>query len=181
MAMVVRKARISDAEAIAKVHVQSWRETYPGIVSEEYLKRLSVKDREAAWSKNLEDQSERFNFVAENTSVGVVGFSSGGPLRGEAQSFAPALPENAKAAYDGEFYAIYLLKAFQKSGSGRALFEAVVKELKQRGFKSMLVWVLKDNPACAFYEAMGGRLLGQTKITIDKELDELAYGWESLG
>ena len=46
----------------------------------------------------------------------------------------------------------------------------------------MILWVLKDNlKARAFYEAMGGVLIGEKMITIGgAELLEVAYGWPDL-
>ena len=42
----------------------------------------------------------------------------------------------------------------------------------------MLVWVLEDNPACKFYEALGGRRIQSKNIEMrGSTLIELAYGW----
>jgi GNAT superfamily N-acetyltransferase len=91
-----------------------------------------------------------------------------------------SFPSQLKSAYDGEFYAAYLLRAFQRRGIGRAMFEGVKSGLKGRGFGSMLVWVLAENPAVHFYQAMGGIEAGRSKITIDRELENIAYGWEKI-
>jgi hypothetical protein len=41
----------------------------------------------------------------------------------------------------------------------------------------MLIWVLKGNPACKFYEAMGGVQVGRKPLEISgAQLEELAYG-----
>jgi hypothetical protein len=40
-----------DAEAIARVHVDSWRTTYQGILPDEVLAGLSVERRRAFWAK----------------------------------------------------------------------------------------------------------------------------------
>lgn len=39
--MILREARLDDASAIARVHVDTWLSTYRGIVPEEYLSKLS--------------------------------------------------------------------------------------------------------------------------------------------
>lgn len=39
--MHIRKAAVEDAAAIAKVHVDSWRTTYKGIMPSDYLNSLS--------------------------------------------------------------------------------------------------------------------------------------------
>jgi len=178
----LREARLEDAEGMARVHLQSWREAYAGIIPDEILKNLDLAERVKGWKNQLGPSYEgaRFNFVAEDPSQGIVGFSSGGPLR---QDFGKEMkfPEDLKGVSDGEFYAIYLLKSHQGKGSGKKLFDCVVDGLKARGFRSMMVWVLKENmPARKFYEARGGVAIGKAVITIGRQLDQIAYGWKKL-
>lgn len=180
--MILRLARFEDAESMAAVHLQSWREAYVGIISDEILKNLNMAERVQGWKDQLGSgyEGSRFNFVAEDPKLGVVGFSSGGPLR-ENWGKDMKLPEALKNASDGEFYAIYLLKSHQGRGIGKGLYDRVAGKLKENGFKSMLVWVLKDNaPARKFYEKMGGHEIGAAKITIGRELDQVAYVWKKI-
>jgi hypothetical protein len=46
----------------------------------------------------------------------------------------------------------------------------------------MIIWALKENRrARAFYEAMGGVLVGEKTITIGgAELADVAYGWPDI-
>ena len=44
----LRKARVADAIAIGAVHVAAWRSTYPGILPDAYLAKMSVS-RQAAY------------------------------------------------------------------------------------------------------------------------------------
>ena len=46
--IAIRRARPADAMAIAAVHVAAWRSTYPGILPDSYLAKLSVS-RQAAY------------------------------------------------------------------------------------------------------------------------------------
>lgn len=179
----LRPATLADAPQIARVHTQSWRETYAQILSADYLAKLSVADSEKRWRQNLSQAQPagRFNLAAEDAQGGIVGFCSGGPFRADWDVPSdPDLMKRLAQAYDAEFYAAYILKPHQAQGLGRRMFQAVTAELRARGFKSMLVWVLKENPACAYYEKMGGKLIGQTQIVIEKPLDSLCYGWEKL-
>ena len=42
----------------------------------------------------------------------------------------------------------------------------------------MLVWVLADNPACRFYEMLGGQKVNKKEIEMKgTKLIEIAYGW----
>ncbi|MER3443492.1 MAG: GNAT family N-acetyltransferase, partial [Meiothermus sp.] len=78
--MTVRPARPDDAPAIARVHVDSWRETYAGIVPNEFLAGLSYERREQMWRSGLEHPGWKGGlFVAEDPEHRVVGFVAGGP------------------------------------------------------------------------------------------------------
>ena len=56
--MKIRKALISDIKQIARVHVDSWRTAYKGIMSDEYLDNLSCDNRERNWKKRLFENKE---------------------------------------------------------------------------------------------------------------------------
>ena len=66
--------------------------------------------------------------------------------------------------YQGELNAIYILESHQRKGIGRELARIVAKRLSQIEIHSMLVWVLADNPACCFYEKLGGKKVNQKEI-----------------
>jgi ribosomal protein S18 acetylase RimI-like enzyme len=168
--MRVREASIEDAEGIAKVHVNSWRSTYKGIISESYLSSLSVESRMKSWLWTFENQGEHEKlFVAEDMEGKIVGFSNGGRSR------------NGEFIHDGELYAIYLLREYQRIGVGKILFNSVVESLKNNGYSSMMLWVLRDNPSVRFYKLQGGQTVGQKIISIGSDsLVELAIGWDNI-
>jgi GNAT superfamily N-acetyltransferase len=171
MPINIRKAVPSDSPGIARVHVASWRTSYKGLMSEEFLQNLSVERREQAWHVVLTTpEHPAFLYVAEDEGGEIIGFVSGRPER-----------EN-DTRYTGEVGAIYLLKQAQGQGTGRRLMQAAGRELVQRGHTAMLLWVLKDNIAARkFYEALGGKYLREKPIEIGNEtLLEVAYGWDDL-
>lgn len=169
---VIRPATIADAEAIARVHVESWRTTYTGKLPQSYIDQLTVERRTAYWTASLQREgSQRGTFVACDEWGQVVGFVGCGPLRGEI------------GAYDGEIYVIYLLESAQGLGYGRALVSEAATHLTALGFESMLLWVLQDNPnARGFYARLGGIDLGivRTEEVHGVSVNEMAYGWLSL-
>lgn len=168
--MLIREARVEDAPGIAHVHVESWRTTYRAIVPADYLAGLSVEERQAMWADTLHSPgSGTCRFVAEDASGTLVGFATGGPTR------------DADTPYDSELYAIYLLESAQGHGIGRMLAGAVAERLAQAGSRSMLVWALADNPACGFYEAMGGQKVLEREVEIGgARLPEVGYGWTDI-
>ena len=167
MSVLIRKALVYDAQAIAKVHVDSWRTAYASILSSEFLASLSYEQRQKMWSSILSSpEGQSFVYVAESPDRQVVGFACAGPRR------------EGDKVYHGEIYALYLLQNYQRQGLGRQLFRAAVAELNRREMTSLLIWVLAANPARAFYEAMGGKYLSEKDIEIGgQRLIEVAYGW----
>jgi ribosomal protein S18 acetylase RimI-like enzyme len=166
----IRKATLADASAIATVHVAAWKEAYRGIVADEFLDNLSIQRRTEQWTNSLSNEAHPYHhaFVAEVNGQ-VVGFSNFG------------VAQIKDTGFDGELFAIYILKAAHKMGVGRMLVQAVVNGIRDMGGKSMMVWVLKDNPASGFYEKLGGEYLYEKPIDIGNEtLMESAYGWRSL-
>ncbi len=171
--MSVRPATMQDIPQIARVHVDSWRSTYSGVLSDDFLVAMSYEDFEARWHSWLEDEvgAHGIFYVAELPAGNIVGFASGGPRQ----------EESSYPDYEGELYTAYLLRQHQRRGLGRRLLQAVARRLLDDDKRSILAWVLADNPSRAFYEAIGGRLLGSQTIEIGEAvLDEVAYGWYDL-
>jgi GNAT superfamily N-acetyltransferase len=167
---IIRKAKLEDASTIATVHVAAWKETYRGIVSDEALDNLSIQRRTEQWVNSLSDEGHAFHraFAAEMNGQ-VVGFASYGS------------PQVNDTGFDGELFALYILRAAHKRGLGRILVRAVMQAMRGIEWNSMMVWVLKDNPARGFYERLGGEYLYEKPIAIGGEtLMEAAYGWHDL-
>jgi len=168
--MHIREATVDAAPGIARVHVDTWRAAYAGIVPAEHLAGLSYERSEARWRENLaRREAGRFTLIAK-VDDNVVSFASAGPEH-------DGLP-----GYDGEVYALYVLSAFQRQGIGRTLMLAVVNRLVADGFRAMVIWALKENvKARAFYEALGSVQISEKTIMIGgAELVDVAYGWSDL-
>lgn len=161
-----RLARPQDADAIARVHVDSWRETYYGVLPDALLGEHMLAKRQDMWRGLLNSAAPQPVFVSCQDDV-IVGFAAGGAPRSE--------------TYDrpGELYAIYLLRAAQGAGLGRALFQAVADDLGARGLTPFVLWVFKDNPAGAFYRHLGGRVVGEKIANFGgRDVLESAYLFE---
>ncbi len=171
MIATIRPATLEDAQGIGKVQVDSWRSSYKGLIADAFLATLSPERRAQVWSQNLTSpHNGSFLDVAETSPGEIVGFVSAGPER------------EGDPIYKGELYAIYLYQQVQRQGLGRKLMDSVMRGLLERGFSSMLLWVLKDNlPARKFYEAVGGKSLREKPVEIGSQtLIEVAYGWKNL-
>ena len=162
----IRVATLQDAGAIARVHVESWRTTYAGIVPPEYLASLDVGQREVSWREWLPLDIDVF--VAEVDGE-VVGFVGGGAIREPVEGF------------DAELFAIYLLRDAQRRGIGMALLKRLAGSLKARGYRSMMAWVLEDNSSGEFYSRSGGVRVASKEMEVGGVmLPVVAYGWGDL-
>lgn len=190
----IRPAAVRDAAGIARVQVETWKSAYRGIVPDDYLGKLCTDQKETSWRMILSGEAQEnhptpgctadreplpvsrahaatadsFHFVAEQDGR-IVGFAVGGPER----SSDPEFP--------GELHAIYVLQEHQGRGLGRRLAGSVAYTLLDRGYRSMMVWVLRDNPWKRFYFSIGGTPVRFRTIDIGGiKLDEESYGWKDL-
>ncbi len=175
--MKVRPAIVDDAQAIAEIHVQAWRETYAGLLPKSLLDGLSV-ERRAAWWGGLLDGTNNpggtMAFIAVDARDDAVGFSSFGRQRDA---------ELGAAGFDGEFEAIYLLDRSKRRGIGRRLIATMAVAMLTRGYRGAALWVLRENdPARRFYEALGAAIVGEReeRRSGDVVMQEIAYGWPDL-
>ncbi len=168
--LTIRQAIPADASEIARVEVETWRDTYAGILPDRMLLGMSQRRQAASWTRALATGRDGQQvLVAQDSTAGVVGFGSCG------RAFASDL------AYDGEVYTLYVLPDFQGQGVGRRLLERLFGVLLRQRLRSALVWVLADNPARFFYQAMGGALIAVREETVGgRTLSELGYGWPDV-
>ena len=165
----VHAATLGDAAGIARVHVDTWRTTYRGVVRQSFLDALSYGQREDQWRAAIARPAGGVVLVAREPAGPVVAFAAGGPER------------TGRRGYDGELYALYVLEPFQRHGLGSALLTAVASALLESERHGLLAWVLARNPAVGFYARRGGQRIDERTVPIaGEELDELAFGWERL-
>lgn len=137
----VRAARVEDAAEMAQVNVQSWRETYRGLMPDEVLDDAGfVGARERFWTAILSEERFRAHRVAVAERDGeMIGIGMAGP------------PEDPEAAWAVHLYVLYVLAAEHGSGAGAALLDAVIN-----AHETAALWVADPNPrAQAFYRKHG--------------------------
>jgi GNAT superfamily N-acetyltransferase len=167
LALSLRQARPSDAADLARIYVESWQDTYAGILPHSLLAAMSIKTHTIRWQRQL--RLPGHVIVAEDRSHGVVGLASLGGAR------------DAALGFEGEVYTLYVDPAFFGRGTGRKLLHGAFAALKERKLNSCLIWSHARNNACYFYEAMGGQRVDSKTINIGGEnLEETSYGWLDL-
>lgn len=160
-------AALDDADAIARIQVETWRMTYAGILPDDLLIRMSQDRQRRMWRRML--RGGETVTVARDPKAGVIGFGSYGPNRSRRDGFS------------GEIYTLYVAPDFQGIGIGRGLLLTMFGALAGEGHDSALIWVLAENPNRFFYEALGGQRTAERDVTMwNARVRELAYGWDSI-
>jgi ribosomal protein S18 acetylase RimI-like enzyme len=162
----IRRAKPSDAAAVAETHDEGWRATYQGVIPGVELEKLITR-RGPDWWDSAIRKGSRIAILAFGEKV--AGYANYG--RNRARSLF----------YDGEIYELYLRPEYQGLGFGRRLFTSARRDLVQGGMKSLVVWALSDNePAVEFYRALGGKAVARSSERFGgRTLDKVAFAWNS--
>ena len=162
--MKIRKINIDDAGGIAKVHVDTWKACYKGIVPDNYLDSLNVEKKAKDWRAGLQKGLDE-GFVAQMEDE-IIGWVTFGKNR------------DNQSDHIFELYGLYVQPTYWGTEVGFTLFNKAIKHLKLNFPKKITLWVLEDNfRARAFYEKNGFKL-NQTQKEIeigDKILLEIQY------
>jgi len=162
----IRPASPADAPEIARIYIESWHDTYPGIVSKVLLTSMKHGSQTGRWRAAI-CQGEMV-LVAE---IGgrMAGMLSAGPARDRSLGF------------DGEVYTLYVDPAHYGEGAGRSLLAAAFARLAKQGCRSCVIWAHAQNNARFFYERMGGKLVAERTAQLAGDpVPEIAFGWASL-
>ncbi len=160
----VRRALLTDAQALSDVHRRSWLGAYRGIIPHGTLKTL-VDRRTPAWWRGA--IRSRDTVLVVEVGGAVVGYATCGPSR-------------TNRRFEGEIYEIYVDPDYQGIGLGEYLFEGCRAVLDERCHRGLIVWVLVDNePAARFYYARGGRAIAEMEERLGGvTLAKRAYTWD---
>ncbi len=140
----VRDALRNDAENIARVHVDAWRETYSGVLAESNFSQAAFERRKDLWSRYLGLDPRPGRMVVAERAGEVVGFANAGAGRG------PDAEHGHRPARPLHLFSIYLLAAAQGTGLGQLMLDEVL------GSHPAQLWVLRGNErAIAFYQRNG--------------------------
>lgn len=164
-----RQARISDATFLGHIQVTSWRSAFRGIAPDDYLDHQVSPENQAQDWKDILTDKDQIVVVAE--------------LGNELAGYAWAHREDDPAmGWDTELVSMHILPSFKRQGIGKGLIASIASELLSRNYRSMYLWVLEDNrPARAFYELIGGAVVGKHQIELGgKDLIEVAYAWDDI-
>lgn len=144
IAVLVLPAGPADAEALAHVHVRSWRETYRGMLPDAYLARMSEADFARRFRRALTFPGPYDVTLAAAGPEALLGYVQGGASRAGIEG-------------EAEIATLYVLREAQGMDLGRRLLVGAARALAAQGATSLTISVLRDNvKARGFYERLGG-------------------------
>jgi ribosomal protein S18 acetylase RimI-like enzyme len=160
----IRWSTADDAEPLAALHREAWRNAYAGIIPGLVLERMLAR-RGGRWWRRMHRLGTRalvLEFDGRLAGYATLGRSRGQPQTGR-----------------GEIYELYLRPECQGVGFGRRLFVAARERLLVAGLRRLTVWALAENAAaCRFYRAMGGRETGRAEECIGGvRLEKIGFAW----
>ncbi len=166
--IAIRLARLEDASAIAAVHVEVWRNAYPGMLPDRSLTGLSRPRLAAYYGAAIVRRGGVQVARATSAPRGVIGFTT-------------ASPRGPTAPAEGEVETLYVLDDWRERGIGRRLLQASARHLASRSCRSLFLWVLEDNPSRWFYEHLGGRPgMRATTLMGGRQLPQIAMIWDRI-
>jgi GNAT superfamily N-acetyltransferase len=149
----IRPGVEADAPVLGRIHVRSWQWAYRGMLPGDYLDGLAeqAEQREQMWRHVVRElQTDQPLWIAERDGQ-VVGLCNTAPARDQPDGTA-------------ELLAIYLDPDVVGTGVGAALMAQALADMRQRGYRAAVLWVLEANDrARRFYERFGWQPDGTVK------------------
>ena len=162
--MSIRHALAADAEAVGRIHVESWNVAYRGIMPDDVIAKTDLAYRTRFWAERIADH-EWPVFVIEEDGV--------------CHAFCQMIPsrdpdDDPKRV--GHITSLHVLPQLRGRGYGRVLMDHVLAEFGRRGFTDVTLWVLEENRnARRFYEKYGFHLDGGTRRYPKTQVPEVRY------
>ncbi|HTY73481.1 MAG TPA: GNAT family N-acetyltransferase [Actinomycetes bacterium] len=139
----VRAATVSDAAAVARIRISSWRGAYRGLLADSVLDAMDEAADTERWLARLAEHGDTHTLVSA-ADGSLTGFCAYGPDRdddGESRA---------------EIYAVYVLPHRWGLGDGSALLAVAAADLEARGVTEVRLWALVGNDrADTFYRRRG--------------------------
>lgn len=162
--MQIQKAALKDVEAISRIYALSWKKAYIGMIPQKYLDEL----QETFWVEVLQNWIKNFVFSVEllYKKDEIIGCITYGKSREE------------QLSNWGEIPSIYLLPQYWGKGYGELLLKKALSDLKEKGYPSVFLWVLKENERARYFYEKNGFYWNKEKLNFEimgKTLTDYRY------
>jgi ribosomal protein S18 acetylase RimI-like enzyme len=170
--VVIRAGSAAHAAQIAAVQRETWFAAYEGVIAPEVIDRVTVPDDGARIRQSFRTRPWQRMLVAVDPGTGdpdaggIVGYASFGPETDVLNAPWPhPLTADGEGGRAAELYALYVRPSWWSTGTGRALMEKVLARSAAAGYRSITLWVLRDNQrARRFYDRAGFAPDGATNV-----------------
>lgn len=163
MAERIRMARRRDLAELARLHARSWRDSYRGLLPDDYLDNQIDQEMHRHWTE-ARIEPDDLVLVAEQQNGGILGFIA-------VWCRPDPFIDNLHVATDG-----------RSQGVGTRLMAAAARCLLERGQSTAFLWVFEDNRrAVAFYERLGGKRTDRMiKPVFGNDVVQIKLEWTDL-
>lgn len=150
----IRKATINDLKIISVIHVDTWKNSYKEILSNNFLTSLSYHKQFEKWINRLiyNNNNDEFMYLIEYNNE-IAGFSSA----------------NITENYDGYINTIYIKHEYQQKGLGKELFLFIKRTLNELGANHIFLWCFEENKNKNFYLGLNGEIVNQQVVNLDNK------------
>ena len=159
-----------DAQIISQLHIESWQNSYRGILTDAFLDEAIVDNRTKFWTQRLAEEPDEHTYllIAERDGK-AIGFVCA--IKDEEERWGTLIDN------------LHVLSSAQGLGLGRKLMREAAGWIEQQDANGdMYLWVYKENrQARAFYEKVGGNPVEER---VEKQPDGfdaaiIRYHWAS--
>ena len=169
--LIIRDAKLEDVPEVAKLHVDSWNNTYKGIISQDYLDNMKNN-----LDKRIERMKNEFNLrkmIVATINNEIVAFSE----------FVLSNEFSKDLDIDCELCGLYVKNEYLKNSIGTQVFNYLHNFFISNNKKKMGLWCVKENKnAIDFYKRKGGVIVSEKKfILAGKEYSEVAFEYKLGG
>ena len=146
----VRLARVSDADEIARITVDSWRQRFDKVLPADVLDRLDAEEISMTWARSILNPPSR----QYRTLVAVLPSHDAEIVVGHA-AIGPCTDPDACDS-EIEFIALEVDPAHHRQGHGSRLMAAAMDIASEAGATGAVVWtVVQDEARRAFLQSAG--------------------------
>ena len=151
--LAVRTALPGDAEALSRIHGETWEDTYIGQVPDELARDRMATARDRDWVEHAE--------LRARTGGGVLVLLDDDVVAGFCE-FGPTEDADDDRRYVGHIMRLYVHPTHQGRGGGRLLLESACAHLAVDGHVEVTLWTLEapSNRAHGFYAHLGWKREG---------------------
>lgn len=168
--IAISPASADDVADMARLHRAIWCDTYRDLAPADVYRALDEDYRRVRWADLFANPRKDQRILLAVQGERLVGIG------------AIAAPSEPAFGERGEIKLLYVDSAIKRQGLGRRLMREMAREFASMGYSAVGLGVVVGNePAIAFYRALGGKLVGRY---VDPgplwRSDNLIFAWDDL-